>query len=47
MKMPKVLVGICVSPRRSLTVPASEEVVKERWGSRRGSSWRRSNLSGL
>ena len=25
---PKVLWGICVSPRRSLTVPASEEVVK-------------------
>ena len=27
--MPKFLVGICIAPRRSLTVPASEEVVKE------------------
>ena len=25
---PKVLSGICLSPRRSMTVPASEEVVK-------------------
>jgi hypothetical protein len=27
-KTPKVLSGICIAPRRSLTVPASEETVK-------------------
>ena len=35
---PKVLTGICVSPRRSLTIPADEQVVKDAWASRRGSS---------
>ncbi|HEX3450097.1 MAG TPA: hypothetical protein VHS97_17720, partial [Isosphaeraceae bacterium] len=27
-EMPKILSGICLSPRRSMTVPASEDVVK-------------------
>jgi hypothetical protein len=43
---PKVLWGICVSPRRSLTVPASEEVVKT-LGLKRGIKLVALNLSGL
>ena len=44
--MPKVLVGICIAPRRSLTVPASEEVVKE-LGLKKGIRLVGLNLSGL
>ena len=43
---PKVLLGICVSPRRSLTVPASEEAVKE-LGLKKGIKLTALNLSGL
>ena len=43
---PKVLLGICVSPRRSLTVPASEEAVKE-LGLKKGIRLTALNLSGL
>jgi len=43
---PKVLVGICIAPRRSLTVPASEEVVKE-LGLKKGIRLVGLNLSGL
>jgi hypothetical protein len=42
----KVLLGICVSPRRSLTVPASEEAVKE-LGLKKGIKLTALNLSGL
>ena len=45
-EMPKFLVGICISPRRSLTVPASEEVVKE-LGLKKGIRLVGLNLSGL
>jgi hypothetical protein len=34
---PKVLTGICVSPRRSLTIPANDKLSRS-WASRRGSS---------
>ncbi len=43
---PKVLLGISVSPRRSLTVPASEEAVKE-LGLKKGIKLTALNLSGL
>ena len=43
---PKVLVGICIAPRRSLTVPASEEVVKA-LGLKKGIRLVGLNLSGL
>jgi len=43
---PKVLWGICVSPRRSLTVPASEDVVKS-LGLKKGIKLVALNLSGL
>ncbi|MFI5460969.1 MAG: hypothetical protein ACHRXM_36635, partial [Isosphaerales bacterium] len=43
---PRVLWGICVSPRRSLTVPASEEVVKT-LGLKKGIKLVALNLSGL
>jgi hypothetical protein len=43
---PKFLVGICIAPRRSLTVPASEEVVKE-LGLKKGIRLVGLNLSGL
>jgi hypothetical protein len=43
---PRVLSGICVSPRRSLTVPASEEVVKA-LGLKKGIKLVALNLSGL
>ena len=45
-EVPKFLVGICISPRRSLTVPASEEVVKE-LGLKKGIRLVGLNLSGL
>jgi hypothetical protein len=44
--VPKVLVGISVAPRRSLTVPASEQVVKE-LGLKKGIRLVALNLSGL
>jgi hypothetical protein len=43
---PKVLTGICVSPRRSLTIPANEEVVKE-LGLKKGIKLTALDLSGL
>jgi len=43
---PKVLAGICVSPRRSMTVPASEEVVKA-LGLKKGIKLVALDLSGL
>ena len=43
---PKVLLGICISPRRSLTVPASEEVVKS-LGLKKGIKLVALDLSGL
>jgi hypothetical protein len=43
---PKVLSGICVSPRRSMTVPASEQVVKE-LGLKKGIKLVALDLSGL
>ena len=45
-EVPKLLVGICISPRRSLTVPASEEVVKA-LGLKKGIRLVALNLSGL
>ena len=45
-EIPKVLLGICVSPHRSLTVPASEEAVKE-LGLKKGIKLTALNLSGL
>ncbi len=45
-EVPKVLVGISVAPRRSLTVPASESVVKE-LGLKKGIRLVGLNLSGL
>ena len=45
-EMPKVLVGISIAPRRSLTVPASEEVVKE-LGLKKGIRLVALNLSSL
>jgi hypothetical protein len=44
--LPKILSGICVSPRRSLTVPASAEVVKE-LGLKKGVHVVAVDLSGL
>ena len=43
---PKVLTGICVSPRRSLTIPANEEVVKA-LGLKKGIKLTALDLSGL
>ncbi len=43
---PKELLGIAVSPRRSLTVPATEEVVKS-LGLKKGIRLVALNLSGL
>jgi hypothetical protein len=43
---PKVLSGICLSPRRSMTVPASEEVVKA-LGLKKGVKLVALDLSGL
>jgi hypothetical protein len=43
---PKVLSGICVSPRRSMTVPASEEVVRT-LGLKKGIKLVALDLSGL
>jgi hypothetical protein len=43
---PKVLSGICLSPRRSMTVPASEEVVKA-LGLKKGIKLVALDLSGL
>jgi hypothetical protein len=43
---PKVLTGICVSPRRSLTIPANEQVVKE-LGLKKGIKLTALDLSGL
>jgi hypothetical protein len=45
-EQPKVLLGICVAPHRSLTVPASEQVVKE-LGLKKGIRLVGLNLSGL
>jgi hypothetical protein len=45
-EMPRVLWGICVSPWKSLTVPASEEVVKA-LGLKKGIKVVALNLSGL
>jgi hypothetical protein len=45
-EVPKVLVGISVAPRRSLTVPASEDIVKE-LGLKKGIRLVGLNLSGL
>ena len=42
----KVLSGICLSPRRSMSVPASEEVVKE-LGLKKGVKLIALDLSGL
>jgi hypothetical protein len=44
--VPKVLSGICISPRRSMTVPASEEVVKS-LGLKKGIKLVALDLSGL
>ncbi len=43
---PKVLTGICISPRRSLTIPADERVVKE-LGLKKGIKLTALDLSGL
>ena len=43
---PKPLSGICISPRRSLTVPATEEVVKT-LGLKKGIKLTALDLSGL
>jgi hypothetical protein len=43
---PKVLSGICVSPRRSLTIPADEQVVKT-LGLKKGIKLTALDLSGL
>ena len=43
---PKVLSGICLSPRRSMTVPASEDVVKD-LGLKKGIKLVALDLSGL
>ena len=43
---PKVLTGICVSPRRSLTIPADEQVVKT-LGLKKGIKLTALDLSGL
>jgi hypothetical protein len=43
---PKVLAGICLSPRKSMTVPASEEVVKA-LGLKKGIKVVALDLSGL
>jgi len=45
-EQPKELAGICISPRRSMTVPASEEVVKN-LGLRKGIRVVAADLSGL
>jgi len=45
-EQPKVLAGICISPRRSLTVPATEEVVKS-LGLKKGIKVMALDLSGL
>jgi hypothetical protein len=43
---PKVLTGICISPRRSLTIPADEKAVKE-LGLKKGIKLTALDLSGL
>ena len=43
---PKLLTGICVSPRRSLTIPANEQVVKT-LGLKKGIKLTALDLSGL
>ncbi len=43
---PKVLTGICISPRRSLTIPADERVVKA-LGLKKGIKLTALDLSGL
>jgi hypothetical protein len=43
---PKELSGICISPRRSMTVPATEEIVKE-LGLKKGVRVTAADLSGL
>ena len=45
-EQPKELLGICISPRRSMTVPATEEVVKN-LGLRKGIRVVAADLSGL
>ena len=45
-EVPKLLLGICIAPRRSLTVPASEKIVKE-LGLKKGIRLVGLNLSGL
>jgi hypothetical protein len=45
-EMPKLLTGICVSPRRSLTIPANEQVVKT-LGLKKGIKLTALDLSGL
>ena len=45
-EMPKFLTGICVSPRRSLTIPADEQVVKA-LGLKKGIKLTALDLSGL
>ena len=45
-ELPKQLLGICIAPRRSLTVPATEEVVKT-LGLRKGIRVIAADLSGL
>jgi hypothetical protein len=45
-KVPRILSGICISPRRSLTVPASEEAVKT-LGLKKGIRLLALDLSGL
>ena len=43
---PKMLTGICISPRRSLTIPANEQVVKDA-GLKKGIKLTALDLSGL
>ena len=45
-EQPKELSGVCIAPRRSMTVPATEEVVK-RLGLRKGIRVVAADLSGL
>jgi hypothetical protein len=45
-EQPKVLGGICIAPRRSLTVPATEEAVKT-LGLKKGIRVMALDLSGL
>jgi hypothetical protein len=45
-EIPKVIWGICIPPRRSLTVPASEDAVKS-MGLKQGIKLVALNLSGV